>query len=153
MGNFTSVANFHPYPGVLEVIAELRQAGILPIILTSQTRIATGDMNEAELKQSLLAMGFADVYICPHLETANCDCRKPKTGLINKAQVKYSFQNDETVIIGDSYQTDVQCAQNAGLLGIHVSTGRGMRDPLFTKFKFVEVENLIEACSWILKSQ
>ncbi|MFK5261278.1 HAD hydrolase-like protein, partial [Lactiplantibacillus plantarum] len=49
----------------------------------------------------------------------------PKTGLIGQAHLKYHFKNQEAVIIGDSYRADMQCADNAGILGIHVATGRG----------------------------
>lgn len=152
-GHFTSVADFHPYPGVLTAISLLWQADVLPIILTNQTRIATGEMNEADLRQSLRAMGFVDTFVCPHLETANCGCRKPKTGLVEQARAKYGFQNDEAVVIGDSYQADMRCAQSAGLLGIHVATGRGMSNPLVGNTQLIEAAHLVTACSWILKNK
>ena len=45
--------------------------------------------------------------------------------LSGQAHLKYHFKNQEAVIIGDSYRADMQCADNAGILGIHVATGRG----------------------------
>ena len=101
-GHFTPIAEFLPYAGSVEGIHALRAAGLRFFALTNQTRIATGELDEAELRRSLLELGCSDAFICPHAENANCDCRKPKTGLVTQAHLKYHFSNQEAVIIGDS---------------------------------------------------
>ncbi|MCI1913699.1 MAG: HAD hydrolase-like protein [Schleiferilactobacillus harbinensis] len=71
-------------------------------------------------------------------------------GLVEQARAKYALRNSEAVIVGDSYQADMQCAQNAGLVGIHVATGRGSANPLPGKHDSVEVADRAIACLWII---
>ena len=60
---------------------------------------------------------FDGVYFCPHMPNENCNCRKPKPGLIIKAKNDFKIDLSHSFMIGDS-QTDVQAAENAGCKGI-----------------------------------
>lgn len=105
------------------------------------------------MRISLLEMGCSDAFICPHAENAGCPCRKPKTGLIAQAHLRYRFANRDAVIVGDSYLADMQCAINAGILGIHVATGRGDAGYQEVAGSFVECASLADAATWILAQQ
>lgn len=150
-GHFTPISEFVPYVGSVAGIRALRKAGIQVFALTNQTRIAAGQLDEGELHQSLLELGCSDAFICPHAENAGCSCRKPKTGLITQAHLKYTFANEEAVIIGDSYRADMQCASRAGILGIHVATGRGDAGRTNVDGNFVECADLAAGADWILR--
>ena len=152
-GHFTAIQQFEPYPGSVAAIRSLRTAGLQVFALTNQTKIAAGQLDEAALRISLLEMGCSDAFICPHAENAGCPCRKPKTGLIAQAHLRYRFANRDAVIVGDSYLADMQCAINAGILGIHVATGRGDAGYQEVAGSFVECASLADAATWILAQQ
>ena len=60
---------------------------------------------------------FDGVYFCPHTPSENCECRKPKPGLILQAVTDFQIDLSESYMIGDS-ETDIQAARNAGCKGI-----------------------------------
>ncbi len=62
-------------------------------------------------------------FICPHAENANCDCRKPRPGLVLSAIRRFESDPQRTAVIGD-IAADVEAAANAGALGILVPNGR-----------------------------
>ncbi|WP_273710084.1 HAD-IIIA family hydrolase [Leuconostoc mesenteroides] len=102
-------------------------------------------------------MGFDDAFICPHSEQTNCNCRKPKKGLIEKAHRKYNFQNKQSIIIGDRFSSDIQLAQNCQILGIHVATGKF--EPQYfidnqnqQKKNIITVQNLESAVNYVLSN-
>ena len=152
-GHFMAIHQFEPYPGSVAAIRSLRMDGLQVFALTNQTKIAAGQLDEAALRISLLEMGCSDAFICPHADNAGCPCRKPKTGLIAQAHLRYRFANRDAVIVGDSYLADMLCAINAGILGIHVATGRGDAGYQEVAGSFVECASLADAATWILAQQ
>ena len=60
------------------------------------------------------------IYFCPHLETDNCNCRKPKIGMIEEAIQDFPFINiNKSYLIGDS-PSDIKAGERAGLKTIKV---------------------------------
>ncbi len=128
-----SVDEFIPYANSLKAIARLNHAGYTVAIATNQSGIGRGYYDEAALTamheklQALLAPlnGHIDfITYCPHHPDANCDCRKPKPGLLN--QIAHHFQTDlsEAILVGDS-RRDLDAARVAGAQPILVKTGKG----------------------------
>ncbi|MGM0124318.1 hypothetical protein IGI37_001695 [Enterococcus sp. AZ194] len=124
-GHYCAIEEFVLYEKVREAIQLLKKSGCQVFALTNQTKIAEGKMNRTALEQSLKTIGFDEVFICPHQENSWCTCRKPKTGLLEEAENLYQFDRTKAVVIGDSYRADMNCANDFGVLGIHVATGRG----------------------------
>ncbi|MDD5139088.1 MAG: HAD-IIIA family hydrolase [Verrucomicrobiales bacterium] len=137
-------------PGVAGAIHELNLQGWRTVVITNQPVIAKGFCDEAELQkihnklESLLGRehAFIDrIYFCPHhpekgfpgerpeLKT-ECDCRKPKTGMIQKAVAELNIDLKQSWLVGDT-TTDLQTAKNAGLKSILVRTGSAGRDGKF----------------------
>ena len=63
-------------------------------------------------------------YYCPHTEDENCDCRKPKPGMLKQAALEYGIDLTQSFMVGDSW-TDVEAGLAVGARSILVMTGRG----------------------------
>ncbi len=122
-----------PIPGSLEAIAELNRAGYQVVVATNQSGIARGlyDLNMLEKIHKKIADELAklggridEIFFCPHHPDENCECRKPKPGLLYRIQKKYAVNLKDIFFIGDSIR-DIQAAQTAGCKPILVLTGNG----------------------------
>jgi len=129
-------------PGVAEAIRQLNHAGWRAIVVTNQPVVAKGFCTEAGLRlihnklETLLGRehAFLDrIYWCPHHPQkgfpgerpelkVECNCRKPKTGLVEQAVRDLNVDLAQSWLIGDT-TTDVQTARNAGVRSILVRTG------------------------------
>ena len=102
------------------------------------------------------------IFFCPHYRTgivseytADCDCRKPRTGLIKKACGAFDIDMTHSYVIGDRC-TDIEMAQRADLEGILVKTGYGLGDIEYvlpgSPFKPIHVaSDLLDAVRWIIE--
>jgi len=124
---------FIPIPGSLKAIAQLNQAGYTVVIATNQSGIARGFYNEQtlhdihnKLEQLLMKQGgrVDRIYFCPHGPSDNCNCRKPKPGLMQQILADYAISNHNVISIGDSLR-DLQASAAVGIQSILVRTGKG----------------------------
>jgi len=122
-------SEFKWLPGAQDVLRLLKQAGFRVLIVSNQAGIARGAMTEADLldihrrmvKETELAGGRIDaIYYCPHNWDENCECRKPKPGMLFQAQRDFSLDLSRTLFIGDD-ERDGQAADAAGCLAALVS--------------------------------
>ncbi|MBW2099277.1 MAG: D-glycero-beta-D-manno-heptose 1,7-bisphosphate 7-phosphatase [Deltaproteobacteria bacterium] len=159
-----SWAEFEFIPGSIDAIQKLTSSGFDTIIITNQSLInrKMTPLVELEyifsmLKKSVRSKGgrIKDIFYCPHTPEDNCDCRKPKPGLIYQAQKRYNIDLSASCMVGDSAK-DIECAQNAGCgYAVLVKTGNGIEAEkiLAEKNLFPDhvAENLYEAVNWIIK--
>jgi D-glycero-D-manno-heptose 1,7-bisphosphate phosphatase len=124
---------WHPIAGSLEAIAKLKRHGYKIAIATNQSGIArhyytkeTLDLiHQKMLKQIETAGGHIDaIFICPHEPKDNCDCRKPKPGLLLQAAHQFNVKPEEILFIGDAMR-DLLAAKACGATAILVKTGKG----------------------------
>lgn len=124
--------------GAKEALAYLTQQGYTIFVVTNQSGIARGyytvdDMNKLHefMAQQVAAAGgkIEKFYYCPHLPegkiaeyAVECDCRKPKPGLILRAFEEYGIDKDAAFLIGDKPR-DVESAEAAGIKGYLFSGG------------------------------
>lgn len=122
-----------PIPRSLEAIARLNRAGFRVIVATNQSGISRGyfdietlDRIHEKLMDELAAVGgyIEEVFFCPHHPDEQCECRKPKPGLLLQIQKKYNLDLARTFFIGDSYR-DIFAAQSVGCQPLLVLTGNG----------------------------
>jgi len=115
-------------PTVPEGIKRLNDAGIPVIIITNQSGVARGIFDEATLElihQRLLEILedrgaiIDDLYYCPHMPDAGCDCRKPKPGMMLKARKEHGFDLKRSYVIGDRMM-DIEMAHSVGAIGVLV---------------------------------
>lgn len=124
--------------GAKEAVAYLTQQGYTVFVVTNQSGIARGyyaveDMMKlhAHMAAEIEAAGgkITKFYYCPHLIGAkvkeydvDCDCRKPKPGLLMQAMAEYAIDKDKSFLIGDK-QRDLDSAEAAGIKGYLYKSG------------------------------
>ena len=118
---------FTPNGNIKEVFAQLKQCGYTVGILTNQSSIARGTAVGYDFDCEFHRYG-ADIWeICPHDTKDNCDCRKPKSGLLLQVCEQLAILPDECLIVGDRL-SDILCAKNVGAEAVLVTTGYGMQE-------------------------
>lgn len=159
-----SPAEWIPIPGSLNAIAKLSQAGYKIVVATNQSGIARGyyTMKTLELiHQKMLheiekAGGkIEDIFICPHGPQDNCDCRKPKPGLLRKICEQFKVVVSEILVIGDA-QRDLTAAKAIGARAILVLTGHSETAKSFTEDELKNITyyaNLEEAAEAIINGE
>ena len=134
VGFLRNIDDFELIEGVAEAIKLINQSGYLAIVVTNQPVIARGEVTWEELneihKKMATLLGkegaYVDgIYICPHHPDKgfegerpeykiDCDCRKPKPGLLLQAAKDFNIDLSESYMIGDSLR-DVKAGENAGI--------------------------------------
>ncbi len=116
-------------PGSLEAIALLNKAGIKVAIASNQSGLARGYFTEKTLQkihQKMLSElekhgGHIDkIFYCPHGPNDNCECRKPKPGMLLEAFKYFNITSEEACFAGDS-QRDIDAAKAAGCAAILIT--------------------------------
>jgi len=124
-----------PIPGSLEAIARLTRDGWHVVVATNQSGIARGLLDmvtlnaiHAKMHKAVAAAGgrIEAVFYCPHAADMDCDCRKPKSGLLEEIAARYGCALAGVPAIGDSLR-DLQAAASMGAQPILVKTGKGQK--------------------------
>jgi len=130
-----SPEEWRPIPGSLEAIARLSKAGFRIAVATNQSGVARGlydvpTLHAMHAKMHRLvneAGGHIDaVFFCPHHEDANCECRKPRPGMIFEILRRFEIEPSRSCMIGDRL-SDLQAGHSAGCRTILVLTGVGQQ--------------------------
>lgn len=111
-------------PGVINGLKKLQKLGYKLIVITGQSGIARGfytlqdaEKFDLELARRLKESGIVieKFYRCPHHPdiTGDCDCRKPKTGLVLEAAREFDIDLAESFFVGDK-DSDILLGQNCG---------------------------------------
>jgi D-glycero-D-manno-heptose 1,7-bisphosphate phosphatase len=125
-GYIFRVEDFEFQPGIFDLLLHFQNQGYLLFIITNQSGIARGLYTEedyqklthwmlARLKEN--GIKITNVYHCPHHPgfTGNCECRKPKPGMILQAIEEYNISPVNSMLIGDK-KRDILAGENAGLV-------------------------------------
>jgi D-glycero-D-manno-heptose 1,7-bisphosphate phosphatase len=133
MGYLNHISRLHIYPFAAAAVRRLNDAGFPVIVVTNQSGAARRIFPEpliAEVHERLkhdLAVSGARIdgfYACPHRREDGCDCRKPLTGLLERAARDHALELPGSWVVGDR-GADVELAHNAGGRGVLVLTGYG----------------------------
>ncbi|MBN2021102.1 MAG: HAD family hydrolase [Sedimentisphaerales bacterium] len=107
--------------GVEAFLAGSKKAGFLNIVITNQPDIARGLVDTKTIQsmhESLRRnLPVDDVFLCPHDDADNCNCRKPKAGMLTAAAEKWDIDLASSFIIGDQWK-DAQAGKSAGCVTI-----------------------------------
>lgn len=157
-------------PRTIEAIKAINKSGALAIVITNQPVIARGECSFEELHnihnklKTLLGEKGAfvdDIFYCPHHPDKgfegevpelkfDCDCRKPKTGMIDEAVKKYNIDLSKSYMVGDSTM-DLELARNAGVKSVLVDTGFAGNDGKYDRSCDIEAKDLLDAVEKIIK--
>jgi histidinol-phosphate phosphatase family protein len=120
-------------PGVGAALRKLRQMGFGLVMITNQSGIGRGyfDQGQLGLVHQRLAqllqqesVKLDGIYVCPHTPDDVCACRKPGTGLMEKAAKELDFDLEGSIVIGDK-DCDIDMGRRAGAMTFLVRTGYG----------------------------
>ena len=170
VGYVNHVSRYRVMPFAAEAIRTLNERGWLAVLVTNQAGVARGYFKEDviaavhDLLARELGRGGARldaVYYCPHHPSvgeppyrSDCDCRKPRPGLITRAAADLDIDLAGSWMIGDRYG-DVELARNAGVRSALVLTGYGRGEFEYQRGAWPSepdliAENLLEAVREIL---
>jgi D-glycero-D-manno-heptose 1,7-bisphosphate phosphatase len=157
-------------PRSAQAIRRLNEAGVAAVVVTNQAGIARGyfsedvlhAVNDALVSQLKDAGAHLDgIYVCPHHPQegeppfrADCDCRKPKPGLLVRAAAELTLDLRGSTMVGDK-ASDLVPARTVGARGVLVLTGYGRgewehrREHFAVSPHFVATD-LLDAVEWAL---
>jgi D-glycero-D-manno-heptose 1,7-bisphosphate phosphatase len=130
-----SVEEWVPIGGSLDAMARLYHGGFRIAVASNQSGLARrlftiDDLNAMHRRLcrelALLSAQVEAVFFCPHSPDANCDCRKPRPGLLSEIGARFQVDLTGVPCIGDSYR-DLLAARSVGASPVLVRTGKGER--------------------------
>jgi D-glycero-D-manno-heptose 1,7-bisphosphate phosphatase len=145
VGFLSDIDKFELLPRVSEAIRKINESEYLAIVVSNQPVIARGELTVEGLEEihnkmeTLLGLDGAyvdDIFYCPHHPDKgfegevpelkiDCDCRKPKPGMLLKAAEKYNIDLSQSWMIGDS-ERDVMAGKAAGCRSVYIMTKKEM---------------------------
>lgn len=137
--------------GVIKSLKKLQELGYMLIIITNQSGIGRGYftveqyLNFTDYMIDLLkqdGINIEKVYYCPHTDEENCNCRKPKIGLFEKAINEYNIDLDNSYAIGDN-ERDLCICDKTKIKGIIVNNNSN---------KYIVKNNLEDAVNYIIEN-
>lgn len=163
MGFLRNIDDFELLPGVAEAVKRINASGYLAIVVTNQPIIARGEVTVSQLQEihnkmeTLLGAegAYLDaIYYCPHHPhkgyegeipelKIDCDCRKPKPGMLLKAAKDFNIDLESSWMIGDG-ENDIKAGKAAGCRTAMIGEGEFGQDHT--------VVTLLEAVNQILKA-
>lgn len=169
VGFLQKIEEFKLFPTVPKAIAKLNASSYLTIVATNQPVIARGEVSYQQLEEIHMKMEtelgkkgayLDDIFFCPHHPhkgyageveplKIDCDCRKPKIGMLMQAAKKYNIDLSQSWYVGDT-TTDIQTGKNAGMKTIMVKTGQAGKDEKYNVMPDYIAENLMVAVAHIL---
>jgi D-glycero-D-manno-heptose 1,7-bisphosphate phosphatase len=173
LGYINHLSRFVIFPGVSEAVRLLNKNNWWAIIVSNQGGVARGyypielvEEIHAFLKSSLREQGATidGIFFCPHHPagilpeySSECDCRKPKTGLIDRAREVFDIDMSSSYVVGDRH-VDIELASRLNLKGVLVKTGYGLGEIEYIipekRLKPHHVaEDLLDAVKWILNEE
>lgn len=170
VGYVNHISRFTILPGAIAAVKAINEAGIMAVVVSNQSGVARGYFPESlvtKINQSLrreLENGGAaldGIYYCPHMKDGHvepynidCECRKPKAGMLRKAAADLDIDLSRSYVVGDRVN-DVVFAHRGGVKGILTLTGYGRGEAEYVlpqssvKPDFI-AEDLSDAVRWIL---
>ena len=171
VGYLKDLGQLRLIPGAGSAIRKFNEAGLKVVVITNQSGVARGYFTEsfvhdthALLDKMLKNEGarLDGIYYCPHHPTAGntrytmeCDCRKPGTGLIDRAARDLDIDVKRSYVVGDKW-SDIELGQRAGARSVLVRTGFAADDagnarPPHVKDPDFVADTINHAADWIVE--
>ena len=152
------VEDFELLPTVPEAIRLINSRGFQVVVITNQSGVARGYFTEETLAQIHVKMEdelnkhgahIDAVYYCPHHPDDGCDCRKPGTGLFDKATKDLAIKFKTSYVVGDM-QMDTDAGKALGCKTVMVTTGPQGGSDILDPPDYT-ANSLLEAAQWIVR--
>lgn len=156
---------FRFLPGAKQSLVALGRLGFAIVVVTNQSAVGRGIVKAATVEEihrrmvaELASYGARvdRIFYCPHHPEAECNCRKPKPGLLVKAADEMGIDLSQSYMIGDA-ASDLIAGQTAGCRSILLLSGRGLRQiaPALSTVNrsFTIMRSLVQAAGYILKAE
>jgi D-glycero-D-manno-heptose 1,7-bisphosphate phosphatase len=164
------LSRFRLFPWTVDAVRLINRAGWLAVVVTNQAGVARGYFPESlihevhgRLRASLEAGGarLDGLYFCPHHPSTgeppyrqDCDCRKPRPGLLKKAEAELGADLGRSWVVGDRHG-DLELAWRVGARGALVRSGYGLGEltyhaPSWTRPPDLVAEHVLEAVERIV---
>jgi D-glycero-D-manno-heptose 1,7-bisphosphate phosphatase len=164
VGYLNHASRFRMFPFAAAAVSRLNRAGLAVVVVTNQSGVGreyfpeslVRTVNELMTQQFIAAGARIDaIHYCPHTSADGCDCRKPKTGMLERAAREHSLDLRRSFVVGDRYG-DIQLARNAQARSILVRTGYGEGELAWHSAKWsvqpdFVAQDLTDATDWILR--
>lgn len=159
-GYIGSPDRFELFPGVAAALERLTRAGARLVVVTNQSGVGRGLFSSADLdaihvklRRLLQDAGVSldAIYVCPHHPDERCHCRKPETGMIDRAVRELGIDLSRSYLIGD-HEKDMELAKRVGAKRVRVMTGEQGAQALSESGDDTAVlaPSFDEAVTWIL---
>jgi D-glycero-D-manno-heptose 1,7-bisphosphate phosphatase len=173
VGYLNHPSRFRIFPWTVDAVRHINRAGWLAVLVTNQAGVARGYFPEAmvhevhDLLRAALDSGGAHldaIYYCPHHPSVGeppyrqeCDCRKPRPGMLLRAEAELQADLKRSWVIGDRHG-DLQLAWKVGARAALVKTGYGLGEveyeaPRWPRQPDLVAEHLLEAVERILAGE
>lgn len=143
-----TLEEFSLYPGVIEAIEILKRLDYLLIVVTNQPDVARGWVSReaVEMVNNRIRdlIHLDDIKICFHTDFDQCQCRKPRPGMLLEAGTQWNIDVSVSYMIGDRH-SDVEAGKNAGCKTILIGEGDHSSEikPDFQKSSLLEAAQMI----------
>jgi D-glycero-D-manno-heptose 1,7-bisphosphate phosphatase len=128
-----AIADAVLFPDVLPALRQIQRCGYILLVVSNQSGIGRGlftladveNFNSAitrQLEQGGIALPLENFYVCPHAPNDDCDCRKPKPGLLLRAAHDHSIDLTQSYLVGDK-ETDIQAGRAASVRTVLLDRG------------------------------
>ena len=149
----TDAASIRIPTGTAEALARLKEHGYLLLVATNQPDVRRGKLTretvEAMNARLRAELPLDDVFTCYHDDADDCDCRKPKPGLLLEAVRQYGINLSKSFMIGDRWR-DIDAGANAGCKTILID--HGYKEPEPSSAPDYRAKSVPEAADWILSN-
>jgi len=139
-------------PGVPEALRLLKERGFLLIVVTNQPDVGRGSQKQETVEKIhtylLKQLPLDDIFVCWHGQDGECNCRKPKPGLLLQAANKYGIDFENSFMIGDRWK-DIEAGQVVGCTTIFIE--KNYDELLRTEPNIIE-NNLWQSVKYIVKT-
>jgi len=170
VGYVNHVSRFRLYPWSVDAVRLVNRAGWLAVVVTNQAGVARGYFPESVIHEVHGVLGrtiteggarLDGVYFCAHHPSVGeppyrqaCDCRKPRPGLLRRAEAELGADLSRSWVVGDRHG-DLQLAWNVGARGALVKSGYGLGEwthhaPRWPRPPDLVAEHLLEAVERIV---
>ena len=138
--------------GCAEALNALKERGLLLIVVTNQPDVARGKQSRDAVERMHEALASAlpidEILTCFHDDNdENCDCRKPKPGLLLQAARRNALELSNSFLIGDRWR-DIDAAHAVGCQAVWIDQGYDERGP--SRPPEARVDSLADAVAWIV---